>query len=259
MVNKVLKSSRAYPLENLGLIAFLCFGHNGTTGILHFDTVSLVNSCENGRMNCRKIPLKRFGIAVLVGEQLFQIFTFSRFNLSQIFRRILFFHRYLITISRIITNVTMHRARNAAMKQMLLRIRYARQTSSAISAIYAQNAQNGALWYIHALPAVSVLNEWSTQYILHLLLYCKLMVSYMYSFFISQGLSFDFFTDSYSAMEGSICSPGMRINSSNRKKMTKGARSEIARCEHTDQTILRDLPSQSKWQNRRENATQRQQ
>ena len=38
----------------------------------------------------------------------------------------------------------------------------------------------------------------------------------------------------------------MRINSRTRKKkMTKGARSEIVRCEQTHQTILRDLPSQS--------------
>ena len=29
------------------------------------------------------------------------------------------------------------------------------------------------------------------------------------------------------------------------KKMTKGARSEIVKCEKTHQTILRDLPSQS--------------
>ena len=39
--------------------------------------------------------------------------------------------------------------------------------------------------------------------------------------------------------------PEMRINSRKRKKMTKGARSEIVRCEQTHQTILRDLPSQS--------------
>lgn len=37
---------------------------------------------------------------------------------------------------------------------------------------------------------------------------------------------------------------GMRINSRNRKKMTKGARREIVRCEQTDRTLLRDLPSQ---------------
>ena len=36
----------------------------------------------------------------------------------------------------------------------------------------------------------------------------------------------------------------MRINSRNRKKMTKGARREIVRCEQTDRTLLRDLPSQ---------------
>ena len=42
------------------------------------------------------------------------------------------------------------------------------------------------------------------------------------------------------------CSSLMRINSRTRKKkMTKGARSEIVRCEQTHQTILRDLPSQS--------------
>ena len=38
--------------------------------------------------------------------------------------------------------------------------------------------------------------------------------------------------------------PMMRINSRNRKKMTKGARREIVRCEQTDRTLLRDLPSQ---------------
>ena len=38
--------------------------------------------------------------------------------------------------------------------------------------------------------------------------------------------------------------PRMRINSRNRKKMTKGARREIVRCEQTDRTLLRDLPSQ---------------
>ena len=37
----------------------------------------------------------------------------------------------------------------------------------------------------------------------------------------------------------------MRINSRNRKKMTKGARREIVRCEQTDRTLLRDLSSQS--------------
>ena len=36
----------------------------------------------------------------------------------------------------------------------------------------------------------------------------------------------------------------MLINSRNRKKMTKGARREIVRCEQTDRTLLRDLPSQ---------------
>ena len=38
--------------------------------------------------------------------------------------------------------------------------------------------------------------------------------------------------------------PEMRINSRNRKKMTKGARREIVRCEQTDRTLLRDLSSQ---------------
>ena len=42
-----------------------------------------------------------------------------------------------------------------------------------------------------------------------------------------------------------VVDPRMRINSRKRKKMTKGARSEIVRCEQTHQTILRDLPSQS--------------
>ena len=42
-----------------------------------------------------------------------------------------------------------------------------------------------------------------------------------------------------------IGSPEMRINSRNRKKMTKGARREIVRCEQTDRTLLRDLSSQS--------------
>lgn len=37
----------------------------------------------------------------------------------------------------------------------------------------------------------------------------------------------------------------MRINSRSGKKMTKGARREIVRCEQTNQTLLRDLPSQS--------------
>ena len=41
-----------------------------------------------------------------------------------------------------------------------------------------------------------------------------------------------------------VPSPMMRINSRNRKKMTKGARREIVRCEQTDRTLLRDLPSQ---------------
>ena len=41
-----------------------------------------------------------------------------------------------------------------------------------------------------------------------------------------------------------MASPMMRINSRNRKKMTKGARREIVRCEQTDRTLLRDLPSQ---------------
>ena len=36
----------------------------------------------------------------------------------------------------------------------------------------------------------------------------------------------------------------MRINSRNRKKMTKGARREIVRCEQTDRTLLCDLSSQ---------------
>lgn len=52
---------------------------------------------------------------------------------------------------------------------------------------------------------------------------------------------------SFAALDGcTMHVPKMRINSRPRKKkMTKGARSEIVRCEQTHQTILRDLPSQS--------------
>ena len=46
------------------------------------------------------------------------------------------------------------------------------------------------------------------------------------------------------AVQGQFLCPGCESIVETEKKMTKGARREIVRCEQTDRTLLRDLPSQ---------------